>query len=143
VRVRIVSSGRTVGTVRANADGTFRATLRAPRKGRSTLTYRAVVDGVRSAAYRLDRETLVLSQSGRTISGRVKLTGNRRAARGTLYRDVSCTRRVRVATVQISKSGAFRARLSGATGEFSVYRLRVRLTPTTVSWSAPVFVLPS
>jgi hypothetical protein len=141
-RVRIVSSGRTVSTVRANADGTFRATLRAPRKGRSKLAYRAVVDGIRSPAYRLDRETLVLSQSGRTINGLVKLTGKRRATRGTLYRDASCTRRVRVATVQISKSGAFRAQLSGATGEFSVYRLRVRLTPNTVSWSAPVFVLP-
>jgi predicted outer membrane repeat protein len=141
-RVRIVSSGRTVATVRPNADGTFRTTLRAPRKGRSTLAYRAVVDGIRSPAYRLDRETLVLSQSGRTISGRVILTGKRRATRGTLYRDASCTQRARVATVKISKSGAFRAQLSGATGDFSVYRLRVRLSPNTVSWSAPVFVLP-
>jgi hypothetical protein len=142
-RVSIRSGGSTLTTATVTGEGTFTTTLRAPSKARrAKVKYRAVIDTVRSPAYRLERQTVVLSQSGRTITGRVKRAGQRNARKGVLYLDASCTARRRVASVRISRSGRFKATLAEATTDFAVYRLRVRLDRRTVSWSAPVLVVP-
>jgi hypothetical protein len=94
-----------------------------------------------SLPYALERETTILRQTGDRIAGRV-MRRDLRTGHGTLWRETSCGSRRKVATVRIGRDGRFRARATRPSSGFAVYRLRVRLSRSTVSWSDPLFVLP-
>jgi hypothetical protein len=142
--VSIVSDGKTVATGPIRADGTFSLSAPAPpRSRRASTKYEAVSGHLRTRRFRLMRRAYVVKAERGSISGRVRSTRTRRrGARATLFVQVSCTKRRKVATARVTAAGRFRLRLPRSTpGEFAVYQLRVKLRGMT-TWTYPVLVRP-
>jgi hypothetical protein len=136
VKIRMPASGAVVARPVVGRAGRFVATAKLPARSiRSTnaARYRAYVGKDRSNVLKLARRMTISStdvSGGRvTIAGRVirPYTKSRQAI--VISRRVSCSSWKRVAKVQPTASGRFRARVAApASGKVGVYRIQTRVT---------------
>ena len=127
VTVRLGS--REVGQATVRSDGTFEVIVRSPSAAtRQTARYTATVAGRRSAALRLERNLLVLSEqsTSKGLRIRARLLGVRRT-RATIKRQVGCQAPVRVRTVAVGADGTLTATLPLPATGYVLYRITAKL----------------
>ncbi|PTL60106.1 beta strand repeat-containing protein [Paraconexibacter algicola] len=142
-QVEVRSGSTVVARTTVAADGTFSRTIKAPPKRRqASVTYKAVVANTGSPTYRLVRR-VTMTQEGTRLTGRLRLSRQiRRGTTGILYVDTSCGGRKRAAKITLARDGRFTATVSRPSQGFAVYRVRIRVSRTLVTWTAPLIVLP-
>lgn len=138
------NSGRTVGTARIGADGTFAALVAAPpaREARG-VKYRATVDGVSSTPVRLQRRFVIDSvEDGRLVA---RVVGN--VPRGTVVeitRRLNCGKPAVYERLTVGRNGRISVRLAEPPdgSAFAVFQARTVPRPGTHgrTFSLPVLV---
>ena len=143
----LAGTKKAIATALIAKDGTFATTAPLPPKkirNSDKARYTVTVGSVHSAALKLTRRMVVTRAA--TSAGRVRLAGTvakplLKGAKVTIRRRTSCHGYETVATVKVSKSGAWSASLPG--GGAAVYRAQVKVregkrTQTTYSLPIPV-----
>ncbi|MEH3053737.1 MAG: hypothetical protein PGN13_06960 [Patulibacter minatonensis] len=131
----LTHTGRTVGTAKIAADGSFQAKVALPAskiRGTNEARYYAVVQARRSNKLKFARRMVVtrLSASGGrvTMRGYTTLPRARRQAPVVLQRRVTCTKFVKVGTVRPDVQGRFTATFKAPAGAtYAIYRAQTRV----------------
>jgi hypothetical protein len=150
VTIKLLSTGKVVATPTVTPAGTFTATVPLPPskvRYSNRTRYQASVGALSSLALKLERRAYMLhaTLSGSHVEVAGRVTGSFRA--GTPVRitlRVTCALYKTVATVKLTKTGAFSATVpapTGAASQIAVYRAAT--TVLTDGHPFPTFTLPT
>ena len=139
VTLSLTSTHTNVATTTVAGDGSFNATVKAPRRSqRAGARYEAAIGGVRSRATKLAHRAAITSAAVRrgrvTLSGQIVRPLARPVAPVVITRQVGCGRSAAVARVRPRSNGSFRITVPAPSGVRAVmFRARTQVHRTASS----------
>ena len=149
VTLSLTSTRTKVATTTVAGDGSFNATVKAPRRSqRGSARYEAAIGSVRSRAVKLARRAAITSAAVRggrvTLSGQIVRPLARPVAPVVITRQVGCGRSAAVARVRPRSNGSFRVTVPAPSGvRAAIFRVGTEVRRTASSRSVSnTFSLP-
>ncbi len=140
--VTILRNGRSVGTTRVQANGSWSATVRGPGSARSRPWYAATTSRTRTGALRLFRRMTIEQRSGLRATGRITMPAGLRPRTVRIDRVDVCSGQRTSTTARVSRAGAFTVRLAPpATNEpYALFRVSAVLADRSQTYTTMLAV---
>ncbi len=128
-RVTILRNGRSVGTTRIRANGSWSATVSGPDSARSRPWYAATTSRTRTGSLRYFRRMSIESRRGLRATGRITTSARLRPQTVRIDRIDVCSGRRTSTTARVSRTGAFTVRLArpAANEPYALFRVSATL----------------